>query len=592
MLRPAVLILARSDCVSAPKMRSAFKGWRIGGRGYDTGAMKRPARTLPLRIVCLTLLALAAVSAAVAETLQPTLERKVHQPDGEAGDQCALRLRLVDEDGETELPGLVRIEAGGKRLHVGSLLQRGTMLRRGHPAKDWFCLPEAATVSVPQGRVRVEGFAGLETEIAAEELDLTGRSQAEMTLRLKRFAEPKSKGWRIGNTHLHLRAMSREQADKYLTTVSRADGLEVVFVSYLRRIKADKDYISNEYTKPDLHRLSGLGVLFENGEEHRHNFGPGGEGFGHVMFLDLQELVRPVSIGAGIMGEGFDAPPLRTGIDRARAQDATIVWCHNKFGFEDVPNWLTGRVHAQNIFDGGTQGSYRDSFYRLLNLGFRVPFSTGTDWFIYDFSRVYARVGEKPLSIETWLKALREGRTFITNGPLLEFQVGDRGIGDTIQLQSAAALPVKGNAVSRNDFGELQVIRDGKVVHSVPSRGEGGHFVAQVDIEVEVDGPGWLALRVASGALDTGGHVVASPVLPVRGSGPGRNEMGAALFAHTSPVYLEFRGDLLFDPASARELMAEIEEGLLTIQMKGSFRDERQREEVLAVYRQAMQWLE
>src|SRR3989304_2909728 len=71
---------------------------------------------------------------------------------------------------------------------------------------------------------------------------------------------------------------------------------------------------------------------------------------------------------------------------------AKVLWCHNDWGMEDVPNWLAGRLAAQNIFDGGTHGGYEDSFYRYLNAGLRGPVSTGAGWFLYELSRVYARV--------------------------------------------------------------------------------------------------------------------------------------------------------------------------------------------------------
>ena len=74
-----------------------------------------------------------------------------------------------------------------------------------------------------------------------------------------------------------------------------------------------------------------------------------------------------------------------------------MVWAHNRYGFEDIPNWITGRVNANNIFDGSQHGSYKDSYYRYLNIGLTVPFSTGTDWFIYDFSRVYI-MADRPIT--------------------------------------------------------------------------------------------------------------------------------------------------------------------------------------------------
>ena len=84
------------------------------------------------------------------------------------------------------------------------------------------------------------------------------------------------------------------------------------------------------------------------------------------------------------MRQGTDFPSVRHGIDQAREDGATIVWCHNAFGFEDIPDWIAGVVDAQNIFDGGNKGDYEDTFYRYMDVGLRVPFSTGTDWFMFD----------------------------------------------------------------------------------------------------------------------------------------------------------------------------------------------------------------
>src|SRR5262249_20709950 len=155
---------------------------------------------------------------------------------------------------------------------------------------------------------------------------------------------------------------------------------------------------------------------------------------GHVMLLNIKQLVKPVSIGPGIMGAGFDEPALTPGIAEARGQGGTIIWCHNTFGFESVPNALAGRLDALNVYDGSRRGSFEDKYYRLLNVGLRLPLSTGTDWFMYDFSRVYARVpGE--LTIQSWLQAVRAGRCLATNGPLLTLTVDGKQAGEVITLE-------------------------------------------------------------------------------------------------------------------------------------------------------------
>jgi hypothetical protein len=324
-------------------------------------------------------------------------------------------------------------------------------------------------------------------------------------------------------------------------------------------------------------------VQFGWGQEHRNNFGGFNEGFGHVMLLDLRKFIEPVSIGPGITGAGFDFPPLRRGIDEARGEGATIVWCHNHFGHEDVPNWLTGRVHALNIFDGGTRGGYADSYYRFLNVGLKVPFSAGTDWFMYDFSRVYVRMSEA-LTEQNWLAALAAGRTFISNGPLLELRADDHQIGDTISLDRARSIPITARATGRVDFKTIELIHNGAVIASAPSRAVGGHFEADLKFTLNADAPGWIALRVRSRSV---GKDPVAALAAAKVDDEPINELGEVLFAHTSPIYVEFAGKSVFHPEAARSLIADMENAEREITSHGHFASDAQREEVLALYRES-----
>ena len=481
--------------------------------------------------------------------------------------RCRLTLSLIDAATKESLPGLVRITTSDGRIEaLEGLFNRGTGLRQQHPSRDWYVMLKSTTVSVPRERLRIEAFSGLETELALKTIDLTDQAAVEVTLSLVRFQRAVTSGWRNGNTHLHLMSLSRNQADQYLKSISRADGLELVFVSYLRRAKAERNYISNTYTKQQLQRLSGGGVMFGHGEEHRHNFGPGGEGFGHVMFLNTKELIRPVSIGPGIMSEGMDWPPLRRGIDKAHRDGATTIWCHNAFGFEEVPDWIAGVLDAHNIFDGGSRGSYEDTFYRFMDIGLRVPFSTGTDWFIYDFSRVYVKV-DGPLTVERWLEGLEKGRTFITNGPLLKFSLGEYSHGDAVRLAQPQELNISSHVVGRCDFQKIEVIYNGRIVQSAPSRSVGGHFEARIKAPLLINEPGWIALRISSEQ---------------------KNELGAPLFGHTGAAYVEIAGKTIFKPEVARKLITNMNEAMRTIREKASFADDKQADEIMNVYREGI----
>jgi hypothetical protein len=206
------------------------------------------------------------------------------------------------------------------------------------------------------------------------------------------------------------------------------------------------------------------------------------------MFLNIKQLVKPVSLGAGITGAGPDDRPLRPGIEDARKQGGTIIWCHNTFGFEDIPNTVAGRIDALNVFDGARSGTFEDGYYRFLNIGMRLPISTGTDWFLYDFARVYAKVPGK-LTIPGWLDALKAGRCQATNGPILSLTVDGKEIGDVLNLDKGKTLHVEISALGRHDFQKLELIQNGKVIQAALGKAKDGVYSARIVREVRLDEP-------------------------------------------------------------------------------------------------------
>ena len=485
-----------------------------------------------------------------------------------AEETCQLRIVLVDSWTKDRVGGLVRIT----NLDSGKQV---TLSDEFHRAMNWFALAEQSTVVVPRARLRIEALRGLNTLVAVSTVDLNDKAFATVQLTLKQFYETRLRDVRSGNTHLHLMNLTHAEADRYLRVVPKADDLDLVFLSLLRRVPDERNYISNQIVENslaggDLQRLSQDGVLFGNGQEHRHNFGGYGEGYGHVMLLNLQRLIRPVSIGPGIMQQGTDGRPLQSGIRSARDDGATVIWCHNTFGTEDIPNWASGLIHAQNIFDGGDHGTYADTFYRYLNIGMRVPFSTGTDWFIYDFSRVYTPV-DGDLTAEKWLESLRAGKSYITNGPFLELETERAGLGGTLQMTGPNRVTVVGRGMGRLDFKGLELVYNGKIVHRVKAKRVEGYYSADLRHSLEVDEPGWFALRIPPKS--------------------GKTELDRPLFAHTSPIYIEVAGNKIFRVDVAKQLIEEMQAGSRTVEEKGTFANEAERRAVLDVYRNGIEAL-
>ena len=78
-------------------------------------------------------------------------------------------------------------------------------------------------------------------------------------------------------------------------------------------------------------------------------------------------------------------------------------------------------------------------WYDFLNLGFPLAASAGSD---VPFQsglgevRVYAQIADGPFTPDAWFDAMKRGRTFVTNGPMLEFTVNGTPPGGEIRAQS------------------------------------------------------------------------------------------------------------------------------------------------------------
>ena len=498
---------------------------------------------------------------------------------------CLISLTIVDSTTEKPRPGVVRFvdQNGNPVKPVAATTNGREALSRGVGVNDkpeiqtWTLIDGTATLEVPRGNYTVEAFAGLDTEMTRRQVDAT-KTTSEIKVPLTAFYDPKKRGLRSANTHLHLMKLDQDQSDRYLIEVPKVDGLDLLFVSHLERAEADRDYITNRYTRSDLDQLQKQsGLLYGNGEEHRHNF-RGVQGYGHVMLLNIPRLVQPASIGPDIMKMGTDGLPLQRGIDQARRDGGTVVWCHNTMGHERIANLVTGRLDALNIFDGSPLGSYKDSFYRNLNAGLKTPFSTGTDWFIYDFSRTYVKVDE-PFTVKSWLTALAAGRSYITNGPFLELKIEGQEPGGRVKLERAGAITIEASGIGRVDFQRIELIQNGVVIRRAGAQPSAGHFTAHLRFDLPITEPCWIALRIPPPPL-AGDAGLSTPVPS--------NEYGQPLFAHTSAIEIEVAGRMHFDPVVARSLLAELHSAVQIIDQQAIFADASERARVIDVYQDAI----
>jgi hypothetical protein len=126
---------------------------------------------------------------------------------------------------------------------------------------------------------------------------------------------------------------------------------------------------------------------------------------------------------------------------------------------------------------------------------------------------------------------------------------------------------IEATGVGRHHFHKLQLIHNGKVIKSQPVE-EKHPFRARLVHQVRIDEPGWWAARIDSTT---------------------KNELGQALYAHTSPIYCQFQGRNRFDIEAARGLLRQLEEGQAAIRAQGHFSNPQARDRILALYDRAAQ---
>ena len=200
-------------------------------------------------------------------------------------------------------------------------------------------------------------------------------------------------------------------------------------------------------------------------------------------------------------------------------------------------------------------------YYRLLNAGFRLPATAGTDNFSDVWrdpppgsDRTFARV-DGPLSVRSWLDAVRRGRTFLSTGPLIFIDVDGHKPGDEIAVSSTAptGVHVKAEAMSITPVDSLQIIVDGDVVKTVAATDK-----ARVSFDGSVPMPngGWIVARVL---------------------GPNSKYIGDDYaFAHTSPVYV-VRGGKRFVKAEDVQFLSQTVDAIWTRVDRSRWRSEENR---------------
>ena len=112
-----------------------------------------------------------------------------------------------------------------------------------------------------------------------------------------------------------------------------------------------------------------------------------------------------------------------------------------------------------------------DVYYRFLNCGFYLPVSAGSASGVkaapLGYNRVYVDLQEA-FNYHNWFRALKAGRSFATNGPMLFLKVNQEGPGSILSIAQSKTgrLNIHAEASSAGDLDRLEVLFKGRVINA------------------------------------------------------------------------------------------------------------------------------
>ena len=412
-----------------------------------------------------------------------------------------------------------------------------------------------ATVEVPVGKIHVHVMKGFEFAIERRDIDVSADGVARVAVRLKAIVEkdgkekskperggdlsscgpgaqqccaPTTSGqakgrgecWVSSDLHVHMNYGGEyRNTPEHLVLQAEAENLGIV----------NNLIVNKEQRIPDIayagHRVdaaSNARAMVVHGQEFHTTQ------WGHLGLLNIRDgILLPGYTGYPGTAATSLLPMDADVADMAHARGAPVGMAHPfdedpaavPHTQEDTPEELAadvalGKLDYLEVVGFNDYRATAGVWYRLLDLGFRIPAGAGTDAMAnfaslrgpVGMDRVYARVPSGPVKIESFLDALKSGKTVATNGPLLDFSLGGEQIGGEVKLSGAKNVSFSASLRSIVALDHWELVCYG----AKQAQGDSGpYFVQELKMnasrdggdahgEVAIEKSGWCLVRASS----------------------------------------------------------------------------------------------
>ena len=475
--------------------------------------------------------------------IHPKAHLEISVTDG-AGNSEMARISVTDSSGRFWAPK-------GAWIHADDGFDRSERKSETHYFHDTRESPFSGNaIDVPPGEITVDVSKGFEYQPEKRRISLKSNEHATLKVSLKPFdwKEKEGRHWVSADLHAHMNYGGTYVIEpQNLRNQAEAEGLQIV----------NNLIVNKEQRIPDVAFRDGdvdgdHDVLSVIGQEFHTSY------WGHRGLLRMKgEIILPGYAGYPNTAAASLYPMNADVYDMAHAKGALVGAVHP---FDEIPDPFAnprqritdelpvdvalGKLDYMEIVGFSDHKSTAAVWYKLLNLGFRLPAGAGTDATAnyaapirghVGMDRVYAWVPEWSLNAELWFEALNRGRTFATNGPLIEFAIAGQRVGEELKFDSAQeAVPFTAKMRSIVPVDHLEVVCNGKVVRTLKL--EEARNSAEITGTLPMKESGWCLLRAWSEkaeylVLDNYAYATTSPIyVTIGGKGP-RSPEDARYFA-------------------------------------------------------------
>jgi hypothetical protein len=445
-------------------------------------------------------------------------------------------------------------------------------------------------MNVPAGKAVIHVERGKEYWPVDKEIIVEKGRTAKVEITLKRWVHMTKEGWYSGDIHCHFGLNNLE----VLEQLALADDVNFEPVLTLWNHQSPMppggiwpDWPGGSSVYADATHM----VTLRNQEIERL----GRNAFESVGALLMMGLTRPVKMPP--RGDRYPCDAVLGRTARESSPSCIIdtdkpIWgenvvgvalglfdsvqlCHNHYHREQTLRLGWGMADIENGHDEPSQDVLfhrtNSTYYRFLNCGFKLAATGGSAMGVMavplGYGRTYAKL-DGPLTEAGYLDAIRAGRTFATNGPILILTADGLDSGAEIRYSISSNEPIRIEAELRSiqRIESLELIYNGKVVRRVNLEDAAASPVLK-----ESAAMGLKPLR--------SGWIVARATFT--------NPDGHLRQAHTSPVYVTVDGKPTASKTDAEYMIRWIDRLLEVSNRPGRYKSDDERTQTQAIFKEA-----